>query len=1120
MTGPAKNFVDTLRRRAEREGGRAAFTFLAYGEERESRFTYDELDRSAREIAAHLQAIGAAGERAILLYPSGLDFIAAFFGCLYARTIAVPVYPPDPARLQRTLPRLLGIVADAQASIVLTTSRLLAMAEALFERAPLLAGKRWIATDQRSASPDDWTPTSVASEDLAFLQYTSGSTGTPRGVMVTHGNVVANCAHAVRAFRLAPDTVAVHWLPLYHDMGLVSSILTPVSIGCPSVLMSPIDFLAKPVRWLEAIGKYGGHGAGGPNFAYDLCARKVARDEAASLDLRSWKVAHNGAEPIRVATIERFSETFAASGFSRSAFQPCYGLAEATVLVTAADYGAEPTVRMVDRRALGERCVRTVDPGPDALELVSCGSAVEQQVIVVDPETGLECGCDAVGEIWLRGDNVSAGYWNRPDDASFRGRVPSRRGTFLRTGDLGFTSGGELFVIGRSKDLVIIRGVNHYPQDIEATVEASWYALRRGCSAAFSVEVDGEEQLVIVTEVERRHQADRPVGAGGSVDVVFDAVRRAVIEHHEVSVHAVVLLVAGTIPKTSSGKIQRHACRTAFLEGSLEEIARHTVTRTEVTTQRRIDARDVRTASGAERTSLLTTYLRQSLAALLETDPRNIDTHRPVNTYGIDSLRAVELNYQLEQDLGVAMPFSIFLRAVTIASLAALVSDRMDEGADAPPIVAAPRDRPTPLSYSQESFWNWEQRHVGTATWNLPRFCRLVGKLDVAALERAWAETVRRNEILRTRFVAVDGRPAMTVDPSGVDLALDELRGNEPHDRQIAAIAAADSLTPFDLRGQLVRARVLRLRVDEHILFLTMHHLLIDALGWQQLCEDLMTVYEAFARGEPSPLEELPFQFADYAAWHRKWCCPEALTARVEYWRRQLAGARPTVLPTDARTGSGGAARSYHRSLKVPAERTAALEEVGRRGGATLYMTLLAALATLLRRYCPQDEIVVSSATANRSVRPELKRMVANFAESLVFRLDVSGNLTFRAVLERVRGATLDAYENGDLAAQFILDTDNPFGHPLLGVRLNLQPPFEPRAATTLRIRPAATGFEMMEHVVDPYPLEIGFAQSSEGLDGWLTSSSGVFESTTVDRIARDYLALLDSVAANPDQEV
>ncbi|QEG32981.1 Long-chain-fatty-acid--AMP ligase FadD32 [Bythopirellula goksoeyrii] len=565
--GPS-NLVELLQHRALHQGDDVGFRFIVDGEHETIEWTYADLDRKARSIAVSLQSLDLEGERALLLYPSGLDFVAAFFGCLYAGVTAVPAYPP---RRNRNMARIDSIANDAEAKIALTTVDVLERVQTMIGDTPSLQRIRWRATDQLDDEwANSWQRPDVHGDTLAFLQYTSGSTGSPKGVMLSHANLMHNSAMIAYAFEHTRSGSGVFWLPLYHDMGLIGGILQPLHMGRSNTLLSPTHFLQKPVRWLKVVSQTRATISGGPNFAYDLCTQKVTAEQKATLDLSQWTLAFNGAEPVRAETIERFTEAFAECGFRREAFYPCYGLAEATLIVTGGFKQSLPDVRAFDISGLEQNDVVETTPGAEGSRLLvgSGGNLLDQQIVITDPETFANLGDGKVGEIWVSGPSVAGGYWKR-DDLSreiFQARLQDGRGPFLRTGDLGFLLEGELFVTGRLKDLIIIRGVNHYPQDIEQTVQSAHSDVVPGAGAAVVTGEDGSEQLVIVQEVVRRR--DLPFSE------ITEAIRKRVALVHELNVSAVVLIKASSIPKTSSGKIQRHACRDGFLAGTLAAVAK------------------------------------------------------------------------------------------------------------------------------------------------------------------------------------------------------------------------------------------------------------------------------------------------------------------------------------------------------------------------------------------------------------------------------------------------------------------------------------------------------------------------------------------------------------------
>jgi acyl-CoA synthetase (AMP-forming)/AMP-acid ligase II len=547
------SFVEVLRSCCEEGPERIAFLFEDEGEP--ERLSYGELDERARGVAAALMAQGTQGERVLLLYPPGLDYVVGLFGCLYAGAVAVPAYPPDPMRPARTMERLTATVRDARATAILTTSLI---AAALKDR--MSAGAlRWVTAEGASTTPDagSWRAPTLGREDLALLQYTSGSTSSPRGVLLTHANLLHNSEYIRRAFGHERSSRGVIWLPPYHDMGLVGGVLQPVYAGFPCVLMSPLTFLRRPARWLRAISEHRATTSGGPNFAFELCVRRIEARERAQLDLSSWDIAFNGAEPIRRETIEAFSESFGACGFRRQAFFPCYGLAEATLMVAGGPRARSPEVR--DLAVAGT---------PQVRQVVGCGHpGPGHRIAIVDPGSMERLPAGRVGEIWVSAPSVGEGYWERPAEsaATFAATLAaSGDGPFLRTGDLGFVEDdGELFVTGRIKELLIVDGRNHYPQDLELACEQAVSGLRPGCGAAFAYEQDGRNRVGIVYEVtgETPH------------DGTILSIRRAVAAGAGVQVHSVTLVRARTIPKTSSGKVQRHLCAELLRAGRIQTVA-------------------------------------------------------------------------------------------------------------------------------------------------------------------------------------------------------------------------------------------------------------------------------------------------------------------------------------------------------------------------------------------------------------------------------------------------------------------------------------------------------------------------------------------------------------------
>lgn len=561
-----KTLVQLLRARAGLHPDRLAYTFLPDGESTEENLTFAALDQRARVVAEELRRWDLPGSRALIVYEPSLDYLVALFGCFYAQVTAVPVYPPDPMRALRTMERLQTILNDAQAAVMLTTSSLRHWTDSLASAGGPL--QRVLATDTLDYSRDpEWNDPGIERDAVALLQYTSGSTTTPRGCVITHGNLLCHFQH-IQQFD-EPDAVAVSWLPMYHDMGLIGLALQTAHGGRRLVFMSPLSFVQRPFRWLQAISKYRAYATASPNFGFELCVRKISEEEIDELDLSCLTLACNGAEPIRHETLERFVHRFRRCGLRPEALYPCYGLAEATLMVSGGGKYEPPVLREFTASELSAGRAAPAHNGKLAKRtLVGCGRPVHGTTVrIVDFETHRVCPERRIGEIWVRGPGVAQGYWNRPrqsDEVFAAFTRDSQEGPFLRTGDLGFLDGGELFVVGRRKDVIILHGKNHYPQDIETTMAHCHRALRRDCGAAFSIDVHEVERLVVVHEVVRPKTTD--------LEELIATLRAEISREHGVFPHAIVLIRGGTLPKTSSGKIQRSECRDQFLRGGLEVV--------------------------------------------------------------------------------------------------------------------------------------------------------------------------------------------------------------------------------------------------------------------------------------------------------------------------------------------------------------------------------------------------------------------------------------------------------------------------------------------------------------------------------------------------------------------
>ncbi len=1108
-----RTFVELARYRAEGAANGSAYVFLTDGETETSEITYGELDRQARAIAAWLQSLGAQGERAVLLYPPGLEYIAAFFGCLYAGVVAVPAYPPQ---RKRTLGRLRAVLADSGSTVALTTAKVRAGVDRLcrqdsgMDEFGLL---RWIETD---ITPQDiehtWRMPTVDPGTLAFLQYTSGSTGSPKGVMVSHENLVHNQRMIQEAFNHSEHTTVLGWLPLYHDMGLIGNVLQPLYLGRPCVLMSPVHFMQKPFRWLSAISRYRATTSGAPNFAYDLCVRQISAEEQKMLDLSSWSVAFNGAEPVHAGTLDRFSEAFGPCGFKREAFYPCYGLAEATLFVAGGQQGKAPVVRTVEKAGM-ERgwIIDSNETDGSTQRLVGCGrTGADQQLAIVHPETLSPCPSDQVGEIWIKGPSVAQGYWNRADATTHTfaaATADTEKVPFLRTGDLGVFHDDTLFVVGRLKDLIIIRGRNHYPHDIESTVQGSYPSLRPGCGAAFSVQADDEEQLVVVQEVVG--------GSAGELDHVVALVRRAVTEQHEVQVHTVLLIKPGTLPKTSSGKVQRHLCREKFLSHELEAV-RIAVREQEVNKQTDL-------AADGSADDVVATVAKVWAQVF---NRHQIEPHDNFFELGGDSLRGVQVLAGLREMYGVDLSLESLFDAPTVASLAALIGS---EPRPTLPVVQkasqALRHDVMPLSFSQERFWFLDQLSPGHSFNNIPIALQLKGTLDRVALHHALVEVVRRHEVLRGRVVLDHGRPGQLIDPQcDLPLPVEDLTdiSGPVRDEQVKRRLSDEAHHPFDLTtGPLIRVRLLRLSQAEHVLLLTIHHIVADGWSMRIFGHELGRLYEAFKAGLASPLPTLSLQYLD-AVLHQRHCVDGPEWKRQEmYWRRQLEFAPPVLalpfdFPRPAVQGQNGARYTW----TMDAEIGSALRTIGREHHASLFMTVLAAFAVFLGRYSGQAEFCVGTPVANRS-QPGYGSIIGCFVNTVSLRVDLSGHPSFLELLAHVRKTVLEAQANQDVPFERLVDALNvarSLSHtPLYQVMLSLEDE-QPDVCRLdgLDVRRITTSTR-----TSVFDLTLELVSMKDGsLEAMFEYSTDLFVGETIARMAGHFQELLRRIVRNPDARV
>lgn len=1158
MLTHATTFISVVRRQADTQPQRQAYTFLADGETQTAHLTYAELDQRARTIAAILQAAGKPGDRVLLLYPPGLDYIAAFLACLYAGMVAVPAYAPGPTHLGRRdralSKRLFAIIEDARPSLGLTTSVLLNRINSQQQSLPEMQTVDWLTAEQLPMEyADRWNEPPVRAESIAMLQYTSGSTGLPRGVILTHSNLLHNSAFIQQAFGQTPESQGVIWLPPYHDMGLIGGILQPLYTGFPVVLMSPVAFLQQPIRWLQAISDYRATTSGGPDFAYDLCVNKITEEQKASLDLQSWQVAFNGAEPIRHQTLERFAQAFASCGFRRQALHPCYGLAEATLLVSSCQPGSAPTIQSFVASALEQNKALLAEDNiqHNVRTYVSCGTIPgETGVRIVNHQTQSICQAGEIGEIWVAGPHIAQGYWQRAEETqhTFQARLADEPDKcFLRTGDLGFLLNQELFITGRLKDLIIIRGQNHYPQDIEQTVEQSHPALRANSSAAFTVRQteSDEEKLIIVQELERQHQRENVVH-------ITETIRKVVAEKHELQVHTIVLIKTGSIPKTSSGKIQRRSCQALFEAGELEVIYSETqqVPPLQAASSNTFGQQPenlLLLAPNIQRTQLIA-QLTNMLAQALRIDPAVIRKEQSLSTLGLDSLLMIELSHNIEMHWGVSLPLADLWQHIGIDTLADSILDALktqqanqslrpeDCEVSKEETFSAPFEREDsllPLTYGQRGLYFLQQMAPASSAYHIAIPLRITSAIDVAALQRAFTKLVERHPVLNSTFQIHQSQPVQRIHTHiTFDFRHEQVQDTPAGLRQRLS---AEAQRPIDLaNGPLLRLLLLSLHSQEHILLLATHHIVLDFWSLVVMARDLGELYTAEKSQQIPLLTTPPVAYRTFVSWQQKVLEGSEGEQHLAYWQQQLAGDLPSLnLPIansrpPVQTQQGAAAH-----YSIDAQLTYHLKTLAQEQQVSLFMLLLSAFYVMLHRYTEQEDILVGSPVTGRSSHT-FANLVGYLANTVVLRANLSGNPSFLSLLQQVKRTTLEALTHQDYPFTLLVEHVQPerdlSRSPLFQVMFILQKAhlFDEKLAL-FALGQEGQALELGGLTIEPYALPQQAAQFDLTLmvaeiEGRLLTTwqynTDLFVPSAIEQLNRHFQTLLRGIAHNPRQNI
>ncbi|WP_340679274.1 amino acid adenylation domain-containing protein [Paraglaciecola sp.] len=1081
-----------LQQRAVLQADHNAFTFLE-GETSQT-LTNAELFQQASAIATGLNALALPGDRVVLLCPPGLDYIKLFYGCLLAGVIAVPLYPP---RLKQRTDRISKVVQSCGANLAVTCDSLLPSLSAYFEISNDLAGGQLMSVGQLSVNSPSLITTQIEANDLAFIQYTSGSTGAPKGVMVSHHNIMANLA-ALEAVTGAHDQdVFVNWLPLFHDLGLINTLMLPVYLGCHSVLMNPAAFVQKPAKWFDAITAFGGTICGAPNFAFDLCVQKIRDAQLLNVDLSSWRLAFNAAEPINPLTLSQFSQRFAANGFDGNAFYPSYGMAEATVFLTGGDALTPPIVRQFDQQELQLRQANLTKQG--GRELVGCGRIPPKHSLsIVDSET-LDVKTEGqIGEIWVSGPSIAQGYWqlDEQSDITFKAFTQKGDGPFLRTGDLGFICDGELYISGRIKDVMIVRGQNYYPHDIELCSALSHEDLIQGSCSAFCFD-DG--QVVVVQEIKAR------AIQGVLLNKVHDAIRNAISRDFDLKVE-VVLIRPGTLPKTSSGKVQRSAAKQAYIDAELLDITPNVVPQN--------SAEPVKFQQVSSTESALLSIWAETFKE------QQVTVQSDFFSLGGDSLDATKLSTRIEKHFALRVTVESIYEYSELAALAVHLDKELTSQQHTTVMaIQSTGKKESLLSFSQQRLWFLHQMENQNKVLNLPAVLRFTGKLQTNKLNVVFNRLVERHAILRTSYHWEKSQVWQRINPL-VPFAIttSDLTHLSEHDTILMEVITNEAQQVFDLQASpIFRLHLLKLSQEEHLLLFTIHHIAADAWSMDVLINDMKLLYV----NETAVLPPLNINYLDFADWQLTQASQGRFEVLANYWCQQLKDI-PALLSLpykqkrpDKQTFAG---QVLCKALPVVlAER---LQTLSQRHKTTLFVTMLSAFQINLKRLSGQQDIVVGTDVANRN-NSQLSDLMGFFVNQLVLRNHVDGTYSFEQLLNSNKKMMREALANQDMPFDRLIDE--------LGVERSLQysPLFQVKfllnhsPADALELPGLDIELIPQQETVSQYDLTLCIDhKKGQQFELKLHYNTDLFCSKLMETLLTDYLLLLESIVQQPAQKI
>jgi natural product biosynthesis luciferase-like monooxygenase protein len=1120
------NLVDLLLTRASEKPDHRLYSFLADDLTITAHVSLQMLDRRARAIAAFLQSASKPGDRTLLVFPFGPEFLYAFWGSIYAGRIPVPAHAPKPGRPSQTLN---AIYRDSLPSIALTNQELLPRMNELLAEATAAAQLHcWSVDEIPQESAAAWLRPEVGSSSIAFLQYTSGSTSTPKGVIVSHANIIENERMIQDAFGEDESSIVVSWLPLFHDMGLIGAVLQPLWCGGRCYLLSPQSFIQNPSRWLEAISRFKATTSGGPDFAYRLCSSRIGSEQLGNLDLSTWRVAFNGSEPVQAKTIRAFSERFASCGFRESAFVPCYGLAESTLLVTAKRSAGAISVATFQARELEKN--RVVASSPDesgSRTLVGCGTGdAHQNIEIVIPESGVPCGTGEIGEIWISGPHVSQGYWNRQKETEdiFGAQALGKTNRYLRTGDLGFTLNGQLFITGRSRDLIIVRGRNFYPQDFEALVSEVHEAFRYGLGAAFSVNTDSEADLILVHETQSK-----------SVDFVWacHAIREAIVNEYEISPTKIAFVRFGTLPKTSSGKVRRRECKARFLADELNVVFEEAdqlrpASKAGVAT-------DVKAQTGSTSLNPFREELFSIVSRALRRDAKSIDPEASLLSLGLDSLAAAELKAGVEKAFQVNIDLERILQGSSLAQLALLVvqSQITTERAVQPSLSVI--SSTYPLSHGQSAIWYLSRVFPQSTAYNISVAMECGAELKPDILEPALRLLIRRHPSLRTVFRSGDAGPYQQVLSESRPFFTSE---DASHLSESALHQALEdeAARPFALEeGPLLRVSVFRTATGNNVLLFVVHHIIADFLSLEIVLQELGDVYTALSNNQQHIFASEPSRFSDYVSWQQKMLSSERGDELRKFWHERLQGELPlTELPAVKIRPSMQGFHGDSHPFRLSSITSRLLSERACELGVSIHSVLLAGFEILLHRYTWQSEIVVGTPVGGR-LSSQWEQAVGLFINQIVLRTEISGDTRLSEFTRQIHREMAAALAHQEYPFPLLVEELQPKRDP------SHSPLFQTMFSFYRAYRPEHRGLEAFLLGIPGAELQVGelklhsmrlrnrtaqldltmsLAEIGGEFCGNLQWNVDLFDAESMQALATHYSTIMEAFATTPEQRI